>query len=138
MTTLWVIGGVTVFVLGLILWNYYRMKRMEDVKQSKKIVNLNKQNFNSNIKSGVVLIDFWAGWCAPCKMIAPILNVIAEKESDKVKITKVNVEHEQALAKKFKVRNIPTLVIMKDGKEVKRLVGMKSKRTLMKEINAVA
>ena len=85
-----------------------------------------------------VLVDFWAPWCGPCKMIAPTLNEIAETESDIV-IGKVNVDHNQDLAKKYKVRNIPTMVIFKNGVEVGRIVGVKTKKAILNEVrNAVA
>lgn len=134
----WILGIVIIAFIALIVLNYYRMKKMEKIPPSKKIISLNKQNFSSNIKTGLVLIDFWAAWCAPCKMIAPILNDLAETESHRIKIAKVNVEYEKNLASKFNVRNIPTMILMKDGKEVKRLVGMKSKKSILKEINEIA
>jgi len=81
-----------------------------------------------------ILVDFWAPWCGPCKMVAPILNEIAEEQQGKVRVGKVNVDNQQALATKFKVRNIPTLVLLKNGKEVKRFVGVKSKKTLLEGI----
>ena len=130
---------VALVCLGLfilyIAYNYRKMAKMENVPPSDKIVNLNNKNFKMHTRSGIVLIDFWAPWCGPCKMVAPILNDIAETESDKVKVTKVNVDQNQALAQKYKVRNIPTLVIMKNGKEMKRLVGLKPKKTIMNEVN---
>ena len=87
---------------------------------------------------GAVVVDFWAPWCGPCKMIAPTLNEIAETESDIV-IGKVNVDHNQDLAKKYKVRNIPTMVIFKNGVEVGRIVGVKTKKAILNEVrNAVA
>ncbi|NJO88024.1 MAG: thioredoxin [Chloroflexia bacterium] len=95
---------------------------------------LNNKNFKTQIKSGVVMVDFWAPWCGPCKMVAPTLNSIAETESDKVIVAKVNVDKEQQIAQKFKIRNIPTMIIFKDGKEAKRIVGVKSKKMLMKEV----
>ncbi|MBN2683575.1 MAG: thioredoxin [Bacteroidales bacterium] len=113
------------------------MKKLEKKPQSKKLISLNKQNFNATVKSGLILIDFWAPWCAPCKMIAPILSDLAESESHRIKIAKVNVEYEKQLASKFNIRNIPTMVIMKNGVEVKRLVGMKTKKMILKEINEI-
>ncbi|NOY95220.1 MAG: thioredoxin [Chlorobi bacterium] len=113
------------------------MKDIPNVANSKKIKVLNNKNFKPVIRSGVVLVDFWAPWCGPCKMVSPVLNEIAE-ETDKVTIAKVNVDLQQPLAGKYKVRNIPTLIMFNKGKEVKRFVGAKSKKFLMKEINAVA
>jgi thioredoxin 1 len=107
---------------------------MPETPESSKIVNLNPVNFQQQTKSGLVLIDFWASWCMPCKMMAPILNEIAEELGDKAKIAKVNVEEFQQLSSKFSVRNIPTLVLMKNGKEIDRFVGVKPKDYLLKQL----
>ncbi|MCF6356778.1 MAG: thioredoxin [Draconibacterium sp.] len=112
------------------------MKNAKPVATSKKILVLNNKSFRAASRRGVILVDFWAPWCAPCKMIAPILNEIAESQNE-FKIGKVNVDHNQPLAKKFKVRNIPTLLILKDGVEAGRIVGVKTKKTILKEVNAV-
>jgi thioredoxin 1 len=111
------------------------MNNIAKVPNSKNIRVLDNKNFKNIIGRGVVLVDFWAPWCGPCKMIAPVLNEIAETESDKVTIAKVNVDHQQDLAGKFKVKNIPTLIMFKDGKEINRFVGYKPKRFLMKQVN---
>jgi len=134
-TTLIVIGAVLVVLVVLITVNYYRMKNAKPVANSKNIKVLNNKNFKSATKRGVVLIDFWAAWCAPCKIIAPTLNDIADSQED-FRVAKVNVDHNQQLAKKFKVMNIPTLLILKDGKEAGRIVGVKTKRAILKEVEA--
>ncbi|MCK5705625.1 MAG: thioredoxin [Cyclobacteriaceae bacterium] len=84
------------------------------------------------------LVDFWAPWCGPCKMVAPILNDVAEEMDGKVKIGKLNVDHNQTIAGKYKVRNIPTLLLFKDGQEINRFVGLKTKKFLIKELSAQA
>ncbi len=132
-TTLIVIAAIVVVLLVLITVNYYRMKNAEPVKNSKKIVTITKKNMKLALKKDVLLVDFWAPWCNPCKIIAPTLNEIAENETDIV-IGKVNVDHNQDLAKKFKVRNIPTMVIFKNGVEVGRIVGVKTKRAILKQV----
>ena len=130
-----IIIGVVSLLIVLLVYNYNKMKNMQEVKTSNKIKILNKNNFKMQIRKGIVIVDFWASWCAPCKMMIPILNEIAENENNRVQVAKVNVEYQQQLAKKFKIKNIPLLIIFQNGKEVKRIVGFKTKNVLMKEIN---
>lgn len=101
-------------------------------------VELNKSNFDSEIKQGITLVDFWAAWCAPCRMQAPILEQVAEKAAGKAKIGKCNVDNERELAAKFDIRSIPTMIVFKDGKEVERLVGLQAEKVLTEKINSLA
>ncbi len=111
------------------------MKNAKPVENSKKIVVLGNKNFKLALRKKVLLVDFWAPWCGPCKIVAPILNDIAETQDEFV-IGKVNVDQNQALAKKYKIRNIPTLLIFKNGVEAGRIVGVKTKKAILKEVNA--
>jgi thioredoxin 1 len=135
-TLIYIIVGVLIVFFGLIVFNYFKMKNAKPVKTSKQIKVLANKNFKTITKKGVVLVDFWAPWCAPCKIIAPLLNDIAESQND-FTVAKVNVDHNQQLAKKYKVKSIPTMVILKNGTVAGRIIGVKTKRAILKEVNAV-
>ena len=104
------------------------------------IVTLNSGNFSDEVlkSSAPVLVDFWAEWCGPCKMIAPVLDELAGEYEGRIKIGKVNIDEDQALATQYGVRAIPTLLIFKDGKVAEQLVGMRSKRDLKASLDKVA
>lgn len=129
-----IIGGLLLLFLVYIFYNYRRIKNLPHVAASEKIKILTAQNFTTQVKKGTVLVDFWAPWCAPCKMIAPLLNEIAEEESERITIGKLNVDEQPALAQKFGIRGIPTLILFKNGREEKRITGVKPKRALLQEI----
>ena len=84
-----------------------------------------------------VLVDFWAEWCGPCKMLGPVLEQVANEVDGKAVVGKVNVDEAPGLAKNFMVRTVPTLFILKDGKPVKSFVGVQDKAKLVKEIESV-
>lgn len=129
-----VVAVVAVALVGWIAYSYQKMKNSPPVADHPNVKNLTQNNFKQMTAMGLVLVDFWAAWCGPCKMVAPILNEIAGEQQGKVRIGKVNVDNQQALAAKFKVRNIPTLILFKNGREVKRFVGVKPKKALMEGI----
>lgn len=95
-------------------------------------VKVNKSNFMEEVVDSdkLVLMDFWADWCGPCRMIGPILEEIAEERSD-VKVCKINVSDDPELAAQFKVMSIPALVVLKDGKIVKQSVGARPKSEIL-------
>lgn len=94
------------------------------------IINATDQTFDNETSSGVVLADFWAPWCGPCKMIAPVLEELDAEIGDKVKIVKIDVDENQETAGKFGVMSIPTLLVFKDGEVVDKVVGFKPKEAL--------
>ncbi len=84
-----------------------------------------------------VIVDFWAPWCGPCKMLAPTLDAVSQEVAGKVKVVKVNVDDNQQLAVKFGVMSIPTMIIFKGGQQVNRMVGAKSRDEIVKALTAV-
>jgi len=102
---------------------------------SEHVINLTDATFDEQIgaASGAVVVDFWAEWCGPCKMIAPILDEIAA-ENEGVTIAKLNIDENLDVTRRFDVMSIPTLIVFKDGQAVKRLVGAKPKGALVQEL----
>lgn len=98
------------------------------------IIHLNESNFESSIKKGVILVDFFAQWCGPCRMLSPILEEIASDFEGKARIGKIDIDEEINLATKFQVTSIPTLILFKNGKEIDRIVGLKDADSLKKLI----
>lgn len=101
-----------------------------------KEVTINKSNFEKEILNSdkPVLLDFWAGWCGPCKMLSPVLSEIADEYSDTVKVAKVNVDEETELAMNFRVSSIPMLVLFKDGNVISTSVGYRPKNEIVNEL----
>ncbi|MCX5769900.1 MAG: thioredoxin [Candidatus Hydrogenedentes bacterium] len=97
---------------------------------------LTSATFEAAVGSGVTLVDFWAEWCGPCRMMTPVLNELAGQFAGKAGIAKVNVDSEPSLAEKYRVSSIPTLLVFKDGTETKRFVGVTPKAELLKAIDA--
>ncbi len=101
---------------------------------SSKLLHLADQNFDKAVTNGVVLVDLWAPWCAPCMMQGPILEEVADAIGDRAKIAKLNVDEGQMIAARFGVQAIPTLLILKNGAEVQRFVGVQGRETLVSAI----
>lgn len=99
------------------------------------IVTVTNESFDEVIKGDTpILVDFWAAWCGPCRMIAPILDHLAEEYKGKLRIGKVNVDEQGELAAKFSVMSIPTLLLLKNGEIAAKLVGARPKADFVKEI----
>ena len=101
------------------------------------VINVTSENFDKLIAKGVVLVDFWAPWCGPCRMQGPIVERVAETLGDKAVISKINVDEEQAPAQKYNVSSIPTLIVFKDGKAEKQFVGVQSEDVLVSTIEGL-
>lgn len=96
------------------------------------VINISKENFEAEVINSekTVLVDFWASWCAPCRMLGPIVDQIANERSD-IKVCKVNIDEQQQLASQFHVMSIPTLLVMKNGKVVQQSVGVRPKEQIL-------
>ena len=99
------------------------------------VLKITSENFESEVINSKepVMIDFFANWCGPCKMMSPVIDEIAE-ELQNIKVGKINVDENQDLAMKYNVMSIPTIVIIKDGREIKRFVGVQDKENLIKDL----
>lgn len=135
---------IPVIILGLVvLFLVVRMYKMRHLltggagpETSEHTIELNDKNFDAVTKKGISLVDFWAPWCAPCRIQGPIVNDLANEMHDKANICKMDVDQNQKTASKYGIRSIPTIMIFKNGKMVKQLVGVKTKNVLIKEIEA--
>ncbi len=105
---------------------------------SEKIETWTDATFDEHVKSSdvPVLVDFWAEWCGPCKMISPVLEEIAEEHAGKIRIGKLNIDDNLDVTRRFDVMSIPTLILFKDGEPQVRLIGAKPKGQLLEEISA--
>jgi len=92
-----------------------------------KVLHLTKTDFDTTIATGVTLVDFWAPWCGPCRMVGPILDEISSTFDGKAKITKVNVDNDPDIAARYGIRGIPTVILFKDGKLITQAVGARAK-----------
>ncbi len=128
---------VIAVVVILFMRSYNKMKNAPAVADSELIEHLTAQNFAHKTKNGVVLVDFWADWCMPCKMMAPILNEVAAATDGTASIYKLNVDEQQQIAAQYGIRSIPTMILFKDGKEVERIIGVKSKEAVLASIRKV-
>lgn len=127
--------GVAALIGGYMFFTYRKVKNMPVGPDSARIKILTDKNFSQQTGSGISLVDFWASWCMPCKLMAPILNDVAEEVGDQARICKVNIEEYPSVAQKYSVRNIPTLIIFRNGKEIDRIVGVKQKDFLINKLN---
>jgi len=102
-----------------------------------KYIELNASNFDATIAEGTVLVDFWAPWCGPCKMMSPVIDELATDFDGKAKICKLNTDEEQDIAVKYGIRSIPSILFFKDGKLADQMVGASSKQALTDKLNSL-
>ena len=132
---MWIAVGI--LAAWLIYAFYKRFKMLAAIKntpESDKLIILTDATFKKQIQKGVSLVDFWAAWCTPCKIQGPIVSQIAEEIGDKAKICKFDVEHNRRIASELKIKNIPTVIIFKNGKIFKTFIGVKTKSVLMRAL----
>ena len=103
-----------------------------------ELEHVNSENFEEKVNSGkITLVDFFATWCGPCKMLGPVLEQVADEVKEKANIVKLDIDESLDLAKQFGVMSVPTMVIFKDGKEVDRIVGLRQKGQIIDAINNI-
>jgi thioredoxin 1 len=126
--TIILISIAAILIIALIVLNKFKKAPM--VENHEKILVLTDQNFDQSIQNKTVLVDFWAEWCMPCKVMAPILNDLSGELPDGKYIGKIDVEKYPKMSQKYGIRGIPTLVLFENGKEIDRFVGVKQKAFL--------
>ena len=99
------------------------------------VLHLSAENFDETIEHGRVLVDFWASWCMPCKMVAPVIEEIAAENEGKLTVAKVDVDNNTNIAARYNIMSIPTVIVFQEGAEVKRLIGVQPKATYVSAIN---
>ncbi|MBM3197993.1 MAG: thioredoxin [Chlamydiae bacterium] len=104
--------------------------------QQEVIQHLSKDNFSSEIQKGVVLVDFYADWCGPCRMLAPVLTQVAEEMQGKATIAKLDIEEAEQITQQLQITSVPTLILFKNGKEYKRISGLRDVDYLRDFLNA--
>jgi len=135
MQTTFIVLGI--LISAIVIFRFIAMAKMKNtpmVADHEKVLTLTDQNFQQLTKNKVVLVDFWASWCAPCRMMAPVLNEVSTELKGNSHVGKIDIQQYQSLANKFKVRNIPTMILLKNGIEINRFIGVKSKDFLLQQI----
>jgi thioredoxin 1 len=125
------------FVLIIVATIYQRYKAARQVggkDQNSQVIDLTDENFRETINSGVTLVDFWAPWCGPCRAQNPVIEKIAVEMAGRAKVCKINIDDYKKAAIQMKIKNIPNIIIFKDGEAVKQLIGSKPKQVILKAL----
>jgi thioredoxin 1 len=135
MNTIYIGAGILVAVfIGMIVYLHFKNKNKPVYKKSEKIKLLNAKSFKVGAGSGLVLVDFWAPSYLPCKELVPVLNEVAENDSVNLSVARLNVEQYKQVALRYKIKSLPTLILFKDGVEVNRIVGVQTKKAILKQV----
>ncbi len=132
-----IIGVVVLLFLSLVFYTRQKYKNLPAIQADESILILTDKNFKHQLKGKLILVDFWAEWCAPCKVMLPILNDVAANNDGSFQVAKVDIDQNKSLAQEYNIRSIPTLVVFDDTKEVARFVGIKNKSFLIKEMKRI-
>lgn len=134
---IWMLILAVIIAVVLFMRNSFREIEKKQQEESSNLIILTDDTFEKTIAGGVTLIDFWAPWCTPCNVQNPVINQIADELAGKVKICKINVDENKITANKMKIRNIPNILIFKNGKAEMQLIGVKPKHIIMKAIHTL-
>lgn len=131
----WIPIAVLVILLFAALYKRYRLlKNLADAPENENVIKLTDDTFEKTTEIGISLIDFWAPWCAPCKILAPTINELADEFGERVNICKMNVDENRKTSVALKIRSIPTVIIMQNGTIVGHFVGAKPKYVYAKAL----
>ncbi len=133
-----IVIALVVLLIAFLVFKFIQIRKMlNDPSQQvtgEYVKQITDANFNTVVNKGVTLVDFWAPWCAPCRMLTPIINEVAEAMKDKAQVGKINIEDNKRVAAHLGVRSIPTIMIFKDGELKKQITGVRPSHALIKEI----
>ncbi len=133
-----IIITLVLLLIAFLVFKFIQIRKMlndpEQQVTGEYVKQITDANFNTVVNKGVTLVDFWAPWCAPCRMLTPIINEVAEVMKDKAQVGKINIEENKRVAAHLGVRSIPTIMIFKDGELKKQITGVRPKQALIKEI----
>ncbi|MDD2636601.1 MAG: thioredoxin [Bacteroidales bacterium] len=125
---------IVLIISAMILVGLLTIPNLNAQTSDSKVVKLTESNFNKGITKGLVLVDFYADWCRPCKMMQPVLESVATDHADKITIAKLNTDQNKMLSQKYKISGIPALILFKNGKEIARIIGYHDEAALIQKL----